>query len=282
MSKIMKMSSSKVRKVSAENYRVTTIEVEHALVEAEPGQFIMVWVPGVGEKPMSIGNRQPLTISVADVGPVSNALSKLKAGELISFRGPLGKPFTLPEAKNKTRNPNPGSGKASAGSRPRILVIGGGYGVVPMYFLARCAREEGVDAMAVIGGKSARDIIYEKQLFAVCSEVFITTDDGSKGRKGNVMAEVAPLMEGKRFDCVYCCGPERMMQAVAKLCKENKTPCQVSVERYMKCGVGVCGSCSINGKLCCVDGPVFDGEDALRLSEFGKRSREASGLAKEC
>jgi dihydroorotate dehydrogenase electron transfer subunit len=266
MNEMSRMFSGRVKKVSKENYRVTTIEVDHAIDDAMPGQFIMVWVPGVGEKPMSIGNRHPLTISVADVGPVSNAISRLKAGDPISFRGPLGKPFTLPRSR--------------AGKK-RILVIGGGYGVVPMYFLARSAKEDGVEAIAVIGGRSAKDIIYEKQLFAVCKEVFITTDDGSRGKKGNVMAEAAPLIEQKKFDCVYCCGPERMMHAIATLCKERKVPCQVSVERYMKCGVGVCGSCSINGKLCCVDGPVFSGEDALALSEFGKRSREASGEAKD-
>jgi dihydroorotate dehydrogenase electron transfer subunit len=257
---IRRMQSSKVRKCAKENYRVTTIEVECALEGAMPGQFLMVWVPGVGEKPMSIGNRYPLTISVADVGPVSSAISKLKPGDMLSFRGPLGKPFIIPEGVK------------------RILAIGGGYGVVPMYFLARSAKEDGIESVAVIGAKSDKDIIYEKQLFSVCREVFITTDDGTRGKKGNVMAEAQALIEGKKFDCVYCCGPERMMHAVAELCKRHGVPCQVSVERYMKCGVGVCGSCDVNGKLCCIDGPVFSGEEALALSEFGKKRRDASGI----
>jgi len=257
------MLSKRVKKVVKENYRVTTIEVEHALEDAVPGQFIMVWIPGAGEKPMSIGNRYPLTISVADVGPFSGALSKLKSGDMLSFRGPYGKPFIIPK-----------------GSK-RILVIGGGYGVVPMYFLARTAKEEGIETVAVIGGRSIKDIIYEKQLFAVCREVFITTDDGSRGKKGNVMAEASSLIEGKGFDCVYCCGPERMMHAIATLCKEHGIACQVSVERYMKCGVGVCGSCSVDGRLCCIDGPVFSAEDALALSEFGKKHRDASGILKD-
>jgi dihydroorotate dehydrogenase electron transfer subunit len=255
-----RMFSSKVRKVSKENYRVTTIEVEHALEEAMPGQFLMVWMPGLGEKPMSIGNRYPLTISVADVGAVSGAIGKLKAGDLLSYRGPLGKPFIIPRGTK------------------RILVIGGGYGVVPMYFLARNAKEGGVEAMAVIGGRSGKEIIYEKQLFAVCSEVFITTDDGTRGKRGTVMAEAQALIEGRGFDCVYCCGPERMMHAVAMLCKQHKVHCQVSIERHMKCGVGVCGSCDVNGKLCCSDGPVFSGEEALALTEFGKKRRDACGV----
>lgn len=261
--------SALVKKVFSENYRVTTLEIDHAMEKAEPGQFIMVWIPGVGEKPMSIGNRYPLTISVANVGKVSEAVGKLKAGDMISFRGPLGNPFKLP-----------GRGEKKSGSRKtprRILVIGGGYGVVPMFFLAKSANEGGIEAVAVIGARSGKDIIYEKQLFAVCREVYVTTDDGSRGKKGTVMAEAESLVRSKGFDCVYCCGPERMMHAVARLCDEYSIPCQVSLERYMKCGVGVCGSCDISGRTCCKDGPVFDGAVALKLPEFGSVHRDACG-----
>jgi dihydroorotate dehydrogenase electron transfer subunit len=251
--------TAKVRKIIDENYRVRTIEADCDMPQALPGQFLMVWVPGSGEKPMSIGNSNPLTISVANVGKVSGELHKLKSGDLLSFRGPYGKPFSIPE-------------KAK-----RILVIGGGYGVVPMYFLAKVARENGIEALAVIGARTARDIVWEKQLFTVCREVFVTTDDGTRGMKGNVMIEAARLIEGKKIDAAYACGPERMMEAVAKLCKEHKVPCEVSVERYMKCGVGVCGSCAIDGKLCCVDGPVFSADEALSFPEFGKSHRDASG-----
>jgi len=255
----LQMRTSRVKKTFPENYRVTTIEIEHALEEALPGQFLLVWMPGIGEKPMSIGNRYPLTISVANVGKVSEAIGKLKAGDRISFRGPLGKPFAV-EKHFK-----------------RILVIGGGYGIVPMYFLGKSARENDLEVVAVIGGRSAKDIIYEKQLFAVCREVYVTTDDGSRGKKGTVMAEAESLISSKGFDCVYCCGPERMMHAIATFCARHSIPCQVSVERYMKCGVGVCGSCDISGKTCCKDGPVFSGGEALALPDFGKTHRDASG-----
>ncbi len=251
--------TAKVLKAADENYRVRTIEIDYEMPQAKPGQFLMVWVPGAGEKPMSIGNSKPLTISVAKVGAVSGALHGLREGGQISFRGPFGKPFSVPE-KAKT-----------------ILVIGGGYGVVPMYFLAKTARESGARALAVIGARTAQDVVWEKQLFMVCDEVFITTDDGTRGKKGNVMAEAQWLVEGKKIDAAYACGPERMMEAVARLCVEHKVPCQISVERYMKCGVGVCGSCAIDGKLCCVDGPVFSAEEALSFKEFGKAHRDASG-----
>jgi dihydroorotate dehydrogenase electron transfer subunit len=246
----------KVKKAIKENYRVKTIEIDKKL-DALPGQFLMVWVPGVGERPMSIGNSDPLTISVADVGKVSSEICALKEGDVISFRGPFGKPFTIAKGCKK------------------ILCIGGGYGVVPMYFLSRMAKEAGLEPCAVIGGRNERDIIWEKQLFSVCKEVFITTDDGSRGKKGTVMAEAEEL--AGKFEAVYACGPEKMMEAVAKLCKKLAIPCQVSVERYMKCGVGVCGSCAIDGKLTCIDGPVFSGEEALAFKEFGKAHRDATG-----
>ena len=274
------MYTSKILKVIEENYKVKTFEIDHELIRTYPGQFIMVWVPGVGERPMSIGNNMPLTISVAKVGDVSGKIHELKKGDVISYRGPFGKGFTPPQPKkqnpeHETQNP------LAAIEGKRILVIGGGYGVVTMFFLAKRAKEMGMETIAVIGGRSVQDIIYEKHLFGVCKAVFVTTDDGSKGRKGNVMSEAEALIESKNFDMVYCCGPERMMEAVANLCRMHKIPCQVSIERYMKCGVGVCGSCAIDGKLTCIDGPVFSGEVALAMKEFGKPHRDASGKSKE-
>jgi dihydroorotate dehydrogenase electron transfer subunit len=158
------------------------------------------------------------------------------------------------------------------------LVVGGGYGVVPMYFLAKTAHDGGLEVTAVVGGKTENDIIYEKQLMTVCKNVHITTDDGSKGKKGNVMVELNELLK-KDFDCVYTCGPEKMMYAIAQACRQQKIPCQVSLERYMKCGTGVCGSCAIGGKLVCKNGPVFTAEEALALPDFGKVNRDTTGQA---
>lgn len=259
------MCTTRVVKSVKENYRVHTIETDFAMGDALPGQFLMVWMPGLGEKPMSIGDCCPLTISVAEVGKVSEAIGKLKAGDMISFRGPFGKPFTLP--------------KKDARNGGKILLVGGGYGVVPMLFLAKHAKERGLKPTAVIGARAAKDIVWEERLGGLCEKVLVTTDDGSKGKKGTVMIEVERMLapENGKPAAVYACGPERMMKAVAELCDKRGVPCQVSLERYMKCGMGVCGSCAIDGKLCCTDGPVFDGVDALAFSEFGKPHRDASG-----
>jgi dihydroorotate dehydrogenase electron transfer subunit len=261
------MQTARIGRIIEESEKVKTLELNTRLL-CKPGQFLMVWVPGVGERPMSIANNDPLTISVANIGKVSSKLHGMKPGDLLSFRGPLGREFRVQE------------------SWKRILVVGGGYGVVPLYFLARMTTSNKIQTLAVIGAKTAPDIIYEKKMYAVTAETFITTDDGTKGKKGTVMEEVKHLLEtghgtqDTRYhvpDAVFCCGPERMMLAVARECLKYKIPCQVSLERYMKCGLGICGSCDMNGKTVCRDGPVFDGLEVLSLEEFGQYKRDASG-----
>lgn len=253
------IQTARVGKVIKESRKVKTIELNTRLL-CTPGQFLMIWIPGIGERPMSIANNDPLTISVANVGKVSAELHKLKPNDLLSFRGPLGTGFRIQDTWK------------------RILVVGGGYGVVPLYFLARMATGNKIKTLAVLGARTAEDVIYEEKMFAVTEETFVTTDDGSMGKKGTVMEEVHGLLaDKKRIDAVFCCGPERMMLAVARECLKHEIPCQVSLERYMKCGLGVCGSCDLGGKTVCRDGPVFDGLEVLGLEEFGQIKRDASG-----
>ncbi len=252
------MKTARIKKVVEENYRIKTFVLSCSLEDAEPGQFIMLWLPGIGERPMGIADNSPLTISVAKVGPFSSELHKLKEGDRLSFRGPLGKGFSFPEKKGK------------------LVLVCGGYGVSPLHFLAKKASEEGFEADAIIGGRSKKDIIFMKRLSAVCSSVLITTDDGSEGEKGTVMVSLGPILK-RGVACVYACGPERMMRAVAEECKKAGVPSQLLLERHMKCGVGVCGSCDIDGLCVCKDGPVFEGEKVLSLADFGKTKRDKSG-----
>jgi len=254
------IQTARVAKVSTESEKVKTLELNTRLV-CEPGQFLMVWVPGVGERPISIANNDPLTLSIANVGKVSSELHKLKPGSLLSFRGPLGNGFRIQEGWK------------------RILVVGGGYGVAPLYFLAKMATSNKIETFAVVGAKTAKEIVYEDKLYLVTKETFVTTDDGSKGAKGTVMLEVERLMTtaGHKPDAVFACGPERMMLAIARECLKHEIPCQLSLERYMKCGLGVCGSCDLGGKTVCKDGPVFDALEALSIKEFGESKRDASG-----
>jgi dihydroorotate dehydrogenase electron transfer subunit len=257
------MQTARVGRVASESGKVKTIELDTRLV-CEPGQFLMVWVPGVGERPMSIANNDPLTISIANVGSVSSELHRLKPGSLLSFRGPLGNGFKVQDGWK------------------RILVVGGGYGVAPLYFLAKMATSNDVETLAVVGARTAKDIIYEDKLYLVTAETFVTTDDGSKGAKGSVMVEAERLLADRkrRPAAVFACGPERMMLAIARLCLKHEIPCQISLERHMKCGLGLCGSCDLGGRSVCRDGPVFDALEALSIKEFGESRRDASGARK--
>ena len=247
--------TAKIKKVHKENGLSTTYELNYK-INAEPGQFIMLWIPGKGERPMGIADNDPLTITVAHIGPFTEEMRKLREGNAISFRGPMGKGFTL--------------------DKHDILLVAGGTGVVPMHFLAKKAKDKGLNIHAVLGAKTKNQIIYEKR-FGKISKLLLTTDDGSKGRKGNAVEGAKEILKKHRIEAVYSCGPERMMKALAELCKKKKIPCQLSLERYMKCGTGICGSCMIGEKMVCKDGPVFSGEEALSFKEFGKTKRDASG-----
>ena len=107
--------------------------------------------------------------------------------------------------------------------------------------------------------------------------VIISTDDGSKGFKGNAVECFENQIKTNNFDAVYGCGPEMMLYNLAKSCVGKKVECQVSIERYMKCGFGICGSCDMSGKTICIDGPVLNAKDALACDEFGNYHRESSG-----
>jgi len=246
------MLTARIAKVQKENYRMTTYELDYKL-EAEPGQFLMLWLPGKGEKPMGIADTEPLTLSVAHVGDFTEEMRNLKEGDLLSFRGPMGNGF-------KTKK--------------SMLLVAGGSGVVPMHLLAK---KSGARIFTVLGARNKDELAYEKRFKKLSEELLVATDDGSKGFKGNAVEAAKKLLEKHAVDLVCSCGPERMMKALAELCKKKNVPCQLSLERYMKCGTGICGSCMLGDKRVCKDGPVFTGEEALSSKEFGNMKRDASG-----
>jgi dihydroorotate dehydrogenase electron transfer subunit len=107
--------------------------------------------------------------------------------------------------------------------------------------------------------------------------MIVSTDDGSFGIKGFTTDVLMDLLKKEKFDCVYTCGPEVMMKKVFDICDDKGIKCQASLERYMKCGFGLCGTCCIDDKLICKDGPVFDSNQLRKLSEFGVFNRDKSG-----
>ncbi len=219
-----------------ENPKTVTL-VLNAAMDARPGQFCMLWLPGVDEKPFSIAGVDPLMFTVCRTGPFSDALHERGPGELLWVRGPFGTGWSI----------GPG----------RALLVGGGYGAAPLYFLARCLRGAGAHVEAALGARAAAELLFLDRFGGLGIEVHAATEDGTRGTRGRVTEVVAPLLGSGEFDRLCACGPEGMLDALAGLCRMEKIPAELSYEAYMRCGIGICGSCEHGQRLVCRDGPVF-------------------------
>jgi dihydroorotate dehydrogenase electron transfer subunit len=267
-----------IRDIYDESRTIRTFVLEAEVPEAEPGQFVMLWLPGVDEKPMSIACPAPLTVTVARVGPFSTALHRRKVGDQVGWRGPYGRGFTLTHEGHEEEHER--REKGCDGAVSPAMLVAGGCGVGPIDFLAARAVERGVPVTVVLGARTALDLPYVARFRTLESGValHLATDDGSQGFRGYATTLAAELIDQTAAaPTVYACGPERMLAAVHRLCRERGIPGQVSAERYMKCGFGVCGQCSIDGLLVCQDGPVFPVEALDDLQDFGRTHRSAAG-----
>lgn len=234
--------------VRKENKDVTTLFFDKSF-NAAPGQFGMFWLAGKGQKPMSFSYDNGITVK--NLGPFTQSLSGLEPGDKISVDGPLGRGFSV-----------------SGGS---VILMGGGFGAAPLRFLAQRCAEKGTKVTTLLGYRTLDDVIFDDE-FRKYGDVYVATEDGSCGEKGLVTCLFNAV--GLDFDMGYCCGPERMLVAMKEYIGDS-FHLQLSLERYMKCGIGLCGSCEIDGLLVCKDGPVFD---SSQLGEsFGKMKRDKSG-----
>jgi dihydroorotate dehydrogenase electron transfer subunit len=209
-------------------------------VDAEPGQFLMAWLPGIDERPFSLASPDPVTLTIARVGPFTEAVHALQPGDRLWLRGPLGRGFSLPQ-------PPPSSA---------LLLLAGGYGVAPLHFLAQRAVAEGWPVTAVIGARTGAEVVFVSRFQALGARVEAATDDGSLGWRGFVTEPAAALLDAERPAAIYACGPEPMLVAVEELARRHRRAAQLCYERKMRCGFGVCGTCHRDGWLVCRDGPV--------------------------
>ena len=242
------------------------------LADVKPGQFAMVWIPGVNELPMSVmisdvGGQAALTVRKR--GESSTALYNLSVGQQIGVRGPYGNSFEIKNGK--------------------ILLIGGGTGLVPLMRLIKFAKPE--NTITVLMGSQTKDEVFfeetakrlvrETNRFIKSHEIIPVTEDGSYGEKGYVTDVLETLLEKNSYDAIYTCGPELMMYKTVQMANKKGIFVQASLERMMKCGVGICGSCCVNDDLACRDGTIFDGDHLSQKSEFGHSHRTKSGILEE-
>jgi ferredoxin--NADP+ reductase len=261
------------------------IEAPRIARKRQAGQFVIVRVHAHGERiPLTIADGDPdrgtITLIVQGIGKTTKLLNMLGAGEaVLDLVGPLGKPSEV----------------RLFGT---VVVIGGGVGAAIAYPTAKAMHEAGNQVISILGGRSKDLVILEKEIRAISNEIFITTDDGSYGRKGLVIEPLKELIAaGRRPDLVLAIGPPRMMQAVAEVTRSHKIPTVVSLNSLMVDGTGMCGGCRIitteGAKFACVDGPEFDAHtvdfdilvqrnrmyatrEAEELREFTERTEECA------
>jgi dihydroorotate dehydrogenase electron transfer subunit len=224
----------------------------------EPGQFFMIWIPGVDEIPMSVSLIQDKVkgITFRRIGEATSALYNLKKGDAIGVRGPYGHGFEL-----RGRN---------------LLFVGGGTGIAMLAPMVERARKKKRHVTVILGVKTNKELLFEQRLKRTGAAVFVSTDDGTKGFEGFASDFARDLLREEPFDSLYTCGPEPMMKAV--FIHSNKIPFQASLERFMKCSLGLCGQCCIGkGLRVCVDGPVFDRTTLNHVDDFGVFKRDAAG-----
>ena len=232
------------------NHLIKVTPVDNSpLPEMFPGQFVQILVSNSPHvflrRPISINfvdeKQHEIWLLIQRVGEGTDKIAALSAGDTLNMIFPLGNSFTQPTTKG------------------RFLLIGGGVGTAPLLFLGKRMRENGFEPEFLLGGRSGKDIL-QRDDFERLGALYCTTEDGSLGEKGFVTQH--PILQQKKYDFIYTCGPKPMMVAVARLAHEGGITCEVSLENMMACGFGACLCCiekTVKGNVCvCTEGPVFN------------------------
>lgn len=276
--KEIKPVAAKITKIVAENQYVKSFylsEIESKIISknAKPGNLLMLWIPCAKYSeididipdniPMSISDCDDdiLRITVRNSGKTTGELHKYSENDKVGIMGPFGRGFSL-EGQN-------------------MLLIGGGIGIAPLSFLAKTAKRSGKSVYLIAAAKTKKELILIEEMKKFCNEVYITTDDGTEGIKGVAPDIVEKICFLHNIDYIYSCGPEIMMKKILDISLKNNIPAQFSLERYMHCGIGICGFCSLNDFYVCKDGPVFYSDELKNISDFGYRFRTADGVSKK-
>ncbi len=252
----------RIQEIGEENPTVKTFVFQDKhCSEAKPGQFVMVWIPGVDEVPMSLSSINSdgfSSITVAEVGEATRALHERRVGDLLGIRGPYGNGFALASG--------------------HIMIVGGGTGLTPLVPLVESLLKLSARISFLMGAKTRDELFFLEKIQKAVSKVNVTTEDGSHGLKGLVTDLAEQILEKEEFDMIYACGPEMMMFKMFLLAEQYNTPFQASLERYIRCGIGICGSCCLGEYRICKDGPVLSGKQLRKVkNEFGLFKREANG-----
>jgi len=223
-----------------------------------PGQFFMIWISGVDEIPMSVSyiTESSKGITFRKIGDATDALFNLKKNDTIGIRGPYGHGFDL--------------------SGDHLLFVGGGTGIAMIAPAVELIAKKKKKITCVLGAKSKQELFFYDRIKKTGANVIVSTDDGSMGEQGFASDIAKEVIETENIDSIYTCGPELMMKALYE--NTGTIPFQASLERYMKCGVGICGQCCVGeGLRVCLEGPVLNRLQLSKITDFGSWKRDASG-----
>ena len=225
----------------------------------DPGQFVMIWLPGEDELPMSVSYAGGVSkgVTIKGMGETSRRFQSVRPGDWVGIRGPYGNRFD-PTVR-------------------RLLVVAGGSGAAVLAPAAEAVRARGGAVDVALGATTGPELLFRDRFAAMGAAVEVATDDGSEGTRGFVTEVVARRLAADRYDAVWTCGPEVMMEKVARLGAAREIPVVFAVERHMKCALGMCDACALGPYHVCVDGPVFPAERLLGATEFARFHRDASG-----
>jgi dihydroorotate dehydrogenase electron transfer subunit len=261
-----KLRTTKILDVEIESPTVKTyVFKDEKCANAKPGQFLMLWILGVDEIPLSIldaDENGTVSVAVKNVGEATRALHAKGIGEIVGVRGPFGSSFTI--------------------RKGRILMVGGGTGVAPLFFLTKKLALVASRLVFVLGAASKDELLYMDNLQKVIAQgngrLISTTEDGSCGIMGLCTEPLSELLEKDKFDMIYSCGPEKMIRKVFELAEQHHVGFEASLERLMRCAVGLCGSCVIGKYRVCRDGPVFGSAQLTQVKdEFGVSKLDFDG-----
>lgn len=258
------------KKELAPNIKMIEVLAPHVAEKAQPGQFVIVRVDEKGERiPLTLVDwdnaRGTITLIFLEVGVSTKKLGKLNEGDaVLDVAGPLGNPS---EIKNFGV----------------VCMVGGGVGIAAAYPITRALKEANNKVVSIIGARTAGLLILEEEMRGFSDELYVSTDDGTKGYKGFVSDVLSELIKkGYAFNLVYAIGPAVMMRAVARVTKPYNIKTIVSLNPIMVDGMGMCGVCrvTVGGRtmFACVDGPEFDAHE-VDFDELIKR--QMSFLAEE-
>ncbi len=215
-----------------------------------PGQFLMIWLPRINEKPFSIAgvDEKGILITVRQIGDFTEKLAALEAGSKIGVRGPYGNGFKPVE---------------------NCCIVTGGSGIASVAPLM----DRYPKAPVLYGENTAGSRLYRDRF----PDLNFYTMDGTSGKKGFPTDGLEETIRKTRCEMLYCCGPEPMLVKALEIADALGVKCQASIERYMKCGIGICGQCGCGEIRVCVEGPVLDDTHLRENKDFGRCGLDAKG-----